>query len=427
MFIDEVTLKNFRGLGKVELKFDEHINLLVGVNGVGKSSVLEAMGIMLSTFTNRIKGTPGSSKKLTNDDIKSGRDVLNASLYMQFEGEPLTWSITRFSKDHGSGKNQSSELGSLNTVLKPLSIKLNNEAKKGDFQTSVPLVAYYSVNRLFRGKSKSDEKSIQKINYAPLEAYEKSVSIDGVYFNSLSNWFGYRQRYLDKKYNEDSIVNDSQLNSIEKAITVFLPEFSQLKYDDKLEELVIHKNHEILKLKQLSDGELCLIALIADIARRLAIANPKLTNPLEGKAIVLVDEIDLHLHPGWQRKLIDNFQRTFPKTQFIFSTHSPQMIGHVEPKNMWIFKRENNEVVAYRPEKSLGMDSNSILLQHLGVDEREPDTKEELRKLTKLVDLGDLESANQLVRTLSNKCGDIDELRRAKAIIKRKQLLGLDE
>jgi predicted ATP-binding protein involved in virulence len=427
MFIDEVTLKNFRGLGKVELKFDEHINLLVGVNGVGKSSVLEAMGIMLSTFTNRIKGTPGSSKKLTNDDIKSGSDVLNASLYMQFNGEPLTWSITRFSKDHGSGKNQSSSLESLNKVLKPLSIKLNNEAKKEDYQTSVPLVAYYSVNRLFRGKSKSDEKSIQKINYAPLEAYEKSVSIDGVYFNSLSNWFGYRQRYLDKKYNEDSIVNDSQLNSIEKAITVFLPEFSQLKYDDKLEELVIHKNHEILKLKQLSDGELCLIALIADIARRLAIANPKLTNPLEGKSIVLVDEIDLHLHPGWQRKLIDNFQRTFPKTQFIFSTHSPQMIGHVEPKNMWIFKRENNEVVAYRPEKSLGMDSNSILLQHLGVDEREPDTKEELRKLTKLVDLGDLESANQLVRTLSNKCGDIDELRRAKAIIKRKQLLGLDE
>jgi predicted ATP-binding protein involved in virulence len=426
MFIDEVTLKNFRGLGKVELKFDEHINLLVGVNGVGKSSVLEAMGIMLSTFTNRIKGTPGSSKKLTNDDIKSGSDVLNASLYMQFNGEPLTWSITRFSKDHGSGKNQSSSLESLNKVLKPLSIKLNNEAKKEDYQTSVPLVAYYSVNRLFRGKSKSDEKSIQKINYAPLEAYEKSVSIDGVYFNSLSNWFGYRQRYLDKKYNEDSIVNDSQLNSIEKAITVFLPEFSQLKYDDKLEELVIHKNHEILKLKQLSDGELCLIALIADIARRLAIANPKLTNPLEGKAIVLVDEIDLHLHPGWQRKLIDNFQRTFPKTQFIFSTHSPQMIGHVEPKNIWIFKRENNEVVAYRPEKSLGMDSNSILEQLLDVDEREPNTKQELEKLAGYIENDILAEAKVLLNRLTAKCGDIDELRRAKAIIQRKTLLGLD-
>lgn len=427
MFIDEVKLENFRGLGKVELKFDEHINLLVGVNGVGKSSVLEAMGIMLSTFTNRIKGTPGASKKLTNDDIKSDSDVLNASLYMQFNGEPLTWSITRFSKDHGSGRNQSSELASLNTVLKPLSIKLNNEAKKEDYQSSVPLVAYYSVNRLFRGKSKSDEKSIQKINYAPLEAYEKSVSIDGVYFNSLSNWFGYRQRFLDRKYNEDSISNDSQLNAIEKAITVFLPEFSQLKYDEKLEELVIHKSREVLKLKQLSDGELCLIALIADIARRLAIANPKLNNPLEGKAIVLVDEIDLHLHPGWQRKLIDNFRRTFPKTQFIFSTHSPQMIGHAEPRNMWLFRRVDNEVVAYRPEKSLGMDSNSILEQLLDVDEREPNTKQELEKLAKYIENDILAEAKVLLEHLSAKCGDIDELRRAKAIIQRKTLLGLDD
>jgi predicted ATP-binding protein involved in virulence len=304
---------------------------------------------------------------------------------------------------------------------------LNNEAKKEDYQTSVPLVAYYSVNRLFRGKSKSDEKSIQKINYAPLEAYEKSVSIDGVYFNSLSNWFGYRQRFLDRKYNEDSISNDSQLNAIEKAITVFLPEFSQLKYDEKLEELVIHKSREVLKLKQLSDGELCLIALIADIARRLAIANPKLNNPLEGKAIVLVDEIDLHLHPGWQRKLIDNFRRTFPKTQFIFSTHSPQMIGHAEPRNMWLFRRVDNEVVAYRPEKSLGMDSNSILEQHLGVDEREPNTKQELEKLAKYIENDILAEAKVLLEHLSAKCGDIDELRRAKAIIQRKTLLGLDD
>ena len=129
MFIDEVTLENFRGLGKIELKFDEHINLLVGVNGVGKSSVLEAMGIMLSTFTNRVKGTPGYTKKLTNDDIKSGEEELSATLYMHFQGEPLSWSTTRFAKDHGSGKTQSSELATLNEIIKPLSLKLNEEQK----------------------------------------------------------------------------------------------------------------------------------------------------------------------------------------------------------------------------------------------------------------------------------------------------------
>lgn len=426
MFIDEIKLENFRGLGEIELNFDEHINLLVGVNGVGKSSVLEAMGIMLSTFTNRVKGTPGYTKKLTNDDIKSGAEELSATLYMQFQGEPLSWSTTRFVKDHGSGKTQSSELASLNEIIKPLSVKLNEEQKNKEYKTSVPLAAYYSVNRLFRGKANPND--IRKIKYAPLDAYEKSVSIDGVYFKALANWFGYRQQYLDSRGKDTSSDNDSQLRAVEDAITTFLPQFSELRYNEELKELFIYKRNEALKLKQLSDGELCLIALIADIARRLAIANPALKNPLHGEAIILIDEIDLHLHPGWQRKLIANFRSTFPNTQFIFSTHSPQMIGHVEPRNMWLFKREKNEVVAYRPEKSLGMDSNSILLQHLGVDEREPDTKLELNRLFLLLDdIKKLSEAEKLLNMLSAKCGEIDDLRRARAIIKRKKLLELDQ
>lgn len=425
MFIDEVKLKNFRGLGKVELNFDEHINLLVGVNGVGKSSVLEAMGIMLSTFTNRVKGTPGYTKKLTNDDIKSGAEELSSTVFMQFKGEPLSWSTTRFAKDHDSGRTQFSELVNLNKIIKPLSQKLNEEQKFEEYQTSVPLAAYYSVNRLFRGKASSSD--IRKIKYAPLDAYEKSVSIDGVYFKALANWFGYRQRYLETRQGKNASTNDLQLRSVERAITTFLPEFSKLRYDEKLKELFIYKGLEALKLKQLSDGELCLIALIADIARRLAIANPALSNPLQGEAIVLIDEIDLHLHPGWQRKLIANFRETFPNTQFIFSTHSPQMIGHVEPKHIWLFKRANSEVVAFRPEKSLGMDSNSILLQHLEVDEREPETKDELNKLFIHIEENELEQAESLINFLINKCGNIDELRRAKAIIKRKRFLGLEK
>ena len=103
------------------------------------------------------------------------------------------------------------------------------------------------------------------------------------------------------------------------------------------------------------------------------------------------------------------------------------MISHIEPKNMWLFKRKNSEVVAFRPEKSLGMDSNSILLQHLEVDEREPETKDDLNKLFIHIEENELEQAESLVNVLINKCGNIDELRRASAIIKRKRLLGVDE
>lgn len=426
MFIDRIKLENFRGLGKIELNFDEHINLLVGVNGVGKSSVLEAMGILFSTFTNRVKGSYKNTRYFVNDDIRNKQEILNASIGMMFQGEPLGWSLTRYRKEANFGKNQSSELQNLNDIVTPLSTKLLEEQSKKAQTTSVPLVAYYGVNRVFKGNSKKN-LSTTKINYSPIDAYHRALSIGGVTFQELNNWFGYRQRYLETKQGRNASSNDLQLRAVESAITTFLPEFSELRYDENLKELFIYKGQEALKLKQLSDGELCLIALIADIARRLAIANPALHNPLQGEAIVLIDEIDLHLHPGWQRKLIANFRKTFPKTQFIFSTHSPQMISHIEPKNMWLFKRENSEVVAFRPEKSLGMDSNSILLQHLEVDEREPETKNELNKLFIHIEENELEQAESLVNLLINKCGNIDELRRASAIIKRKRLLGFNE
>ena len=421
MHIERVALANFRGLEKVELDFDEHINLLVGINGVGKSSVLEAMGIMLSTFTNRVKGTPGSSKKLSNDDIKSGEEKLQATLYIRFHDEVLSWSTTRFSKDHGSGKTQTSELQTLNNLIKPLSKKLQQEQELGECKTSVPLVAYYSVNRLFRGKANPND--IRKIRYSPVDAYEQSVSIDGVYFNALANWFGYRQRFLERRNGLEVSAEDPQLKAVESAITAFLPEFTRLKFDEDAKELLVYKQEEALKLSQLSDGELCLIALIADIARRLAIANPGLTNPLLGEAVILIDEIDLHLHPAWQRKLVKYFRDTYPNAQFIVTTHSPQMISHVEPKNIWIFNRHANQVNAYHPEKSLGMDTNSILLQHLGVDEREADTKSQLSELFSLIDDSSLDSATKLLDSLYAKCGDIDDLRRARAIIKRKNWL----
>jgi len=424
VFINEIQLKNFRGLDNIELNFDEHINLLVGINGVGKSSVLEAMGILFSTFTNRIKGNYKNTRYFINDDIKNDRDNLSANIQLSFQGQSIKWSLNRFKKDEFPGRSQSSDFKSLNKIIKPLSLKLLDEQQKGNLLTSAPLVAYYGVNRVFKGKS-NKEFSTTKINYSQLDAYDRSLSIGGVTFQELNNWFGYRQKFLDSRSFTHSSSTDSQLRSVENAITTFLPEFSNLSYDVKNNELFICKQNEELKLKQLSDGELSLIALIADIARRLAIANPALDNPLQGDAIILIDEIDLHLHPGWQRKLIANFQRTFPNTQFIFSTHSPQMIGHVEPNQMWLFKRVNKEVVAYRPEKSLGMDSNSILLQHLDVDEREPDTKNELNKLFIHIEENELKQAETLINELINKCGNIDELRRAKAIIKRKKLMGL--
>ncbi|MFT6909014.1 MAG: putative ATP-binding protein involved in virulence [Oleiphilaceae bacterium] len=430
MFVESLKLQNFKGISEVKLDFDPNINLIVGINGVGKSSVLDALRILLTSLTSRVEGLHQKTLRFNDDYIKNDNDSLLADIRLRLPNQKIAdWSITRYRKGSTSEIEQSSDHKSLNDFISPLRERLDREKILGHYRASVPIAVYYNVHRAYKSIDDKRTLSITKVKTTPLSAYENALEATGTDFESLEKWFGYRYKWHKKSPNYEKQSVDRQLMAVQSAIKAFLPHCTDMWFDEEgSNSLHIKKNGQDFKLSQMSDGEISLIALVADIARRLAIANPgdDLVTPLDGQGMILVDEVDLHLHPGWQRELVKRFKDTFPSCQFFFTTHSPQVIGHVKPKHIWLFKRDNEEVVAYRPEKSLGMDSNSILLQHLGVDERDPDTKAELRKLTKLVDSNELDSAAELIEILFSKCGDIDELRRAKAIIRRKKLLELD-
>jgi predicted ATP-binding protein involved in virulence len=106
--------------------------------------------------------------------------------------------------------------------------------------------------------------------------------------------------------------------------------FEDIHIDRKPLAMKVKKDGRYLKLNQLSDGEKCTIALFGDLARRMAIANPQRKNPLEGTGVVLIDELDLHMHTSWQRKVMNVLKRTFPNIQFIITTHSPQILGELD-------------------------------------------------------------------------------------------------
>ena len=102
--------------------------------------------------------------------------------------------------------------------------------------------------------------------------------------------------------------------------------------DEPKPQLLIEKQGAVIPVAKLSDGERGMLALVFDLTRRLAQANPNLDDPAaEGVGVVLIDEIDLHLHPEWQRTIVTNLPETFPRLQFIATTHSPQVIGEVLP------------------------------------------------------------------------------------------------
>ncbi|MEW6499462.1 MAG: AAA family ATPase, partial [Cyanobacteriota bacterium] len=188
--------------------------------------------------------------------------------------------------------------------------------------------------------------------------------------------------------------------------------------------MTVEKQGQELIVNQLSDGEKCLLAMVGDLARRLALANPTLKNPLQGEGVVLIDEIELHLHPKWQREIIPALTRTFPNCQFIVTTHSPQVISEVKPNGIYILEATSEGVVAKRPESSFGRDSNRILEDLMGVSARPQEIKDELLELFRLIDKGDLDGARQLRQQIADQIGtDEPEFVRADVLMRRKEIL----
>ena len=161
------------------------------------------------------------------------------------------------------------------------------------------------------------------------------------------------------------------------------------------------------------------MALVGDIARRLAIMNPSLSNPLEGAGIVLIDEVDLHLHPQWQRRLIHQLTETFPNCQFILTTHSPLVIS--DTKDILCYVLDDGEL----EERNglYGLDANQVLLDVMDTDARNSEVQDRLDRLLDLLHDKKLKEAKALFESLSADLppGHI-ELTKAALLIRKQEL-----
>ncbi len=222
------------------------------------------------------------------------------------------------------------------------------------------------------------------------------------------------------------LTEGRELEIVTKTIEKFIPEYSNLRVvRTPTPHMLVEKNDITIRLDQLSDGEKNMIAMIGDISRRLSMANPRMENPLEGNGIVLIDEIDLHLHPLWQRVIVSKLTEVFPNCQFIISTHSPQVLSHIRAEHIFILQPEKNDVSITKPTESYGRSTDRQLEDILGVEARPLKIKEELHQLYVLIQEQELEKANQLMSKLENEIeGREAELVKANVLIKRKKILG---
>jgi predicted ATP-binding protein involved in virulence len=286
-----------------------------------------------------------------------------------------------------------------------------------------PVFAYYRSHRNLLNEF--DVQNNFNQDFSPFDALKNSF--DSVAsFGDLVNWFFIRefQELREGKNRKDFDFELPDLKQLRKAIsTIIAPNarvyFSQTESIQLMVEWETETGEKIeLSLNQLSSGYRNMLALVMDFARRLAIANPQMENPLEAEAVLMIDELDLHLHPTWQQKIIPDLRKVFPNTQIIASTHSPEIVTTVERHQVKILE---NYQIKECDTPTRGMKSSDIVSSVLGLKDLRPDT-EESRTLTALfeaIDNGNLEEAKLFRDKLQDWKGFDTEISRADRQIHR--------
>lgn len=322
MIIQKLVIEQYRGVSaRKTIEFNPKFSVIVGENGVGKTSVLWALRVLLSHAISKLTKNQLKSQNFSNEDIAGGWPYLRAETSILSPDGIHTLLNCSAQKNIGAFVRGSDEDGKPREHAVDTPDKYEVGVRSGI--TVAPLVVYYSPHRslaLDRGPTKS--RSVGGI----LSAYAESLDDRELRLGEAALLWR-KEAGLEETDGRPARAN----HAIQQALPVFLGEFDNIRVvGDEKPRLVIDKRGTTLDLNQLSDGERGLLAVLIDLTRRLSLANPDLEQPArDGRAIVLIDELDLHLHPKWQREVVDKLRNTFQNSQFIVTTHSPFVIQSI--------------------------------------------------------------------------------------------------
>jgi len=417
MKIKKLTLTNFRAYEYAEFNFNDGINLLVGINGAGKSTVLDALNVCLSVIFSNIPEAKVRKQSFSDDDIRVGAKSLQVSCDFTYLGDSYNLLIEKNRERRiitNKTKNDKEKIKFLDDkeIFIP---SFNLRTKKLSELGRESIGVIFSTKRsLITREEPSKTASVGGKAAAFVDAFSSER-----YFNLkiFADWYK-----VQEALSKEKAKTKKHAATLKKAIELFLPGFNNLKVlsDRRGTEFYIDKDKKPFKLSQLSDGERGVIALVFDIARRLSQANPLSSDALaEGNGVVLIDELDLHLHPRWQRNIIENLSNTFPNLQFIATTHSPQIIPAIEPERIQLIY--NKEVL--HPDRSLGLDSNWILKNLMDSEDRPTISSKAIAEVEAQINKGNLTKALSLINKYKNEQLELAEWSTLEARISKLKIL----
>ena len=350
MKLKHMKLENFQCFKCLDLEFDD-ITLILADNGGGKSSVLEAIrlsfGALLKRFPD-ISGVDPTRKHLRIDRNGHAAPYLRITSVLD---SGIQWDRTH--KRDKSKKTQAAippavGFKYLNSYADSFIDAFNDNEK-----FILPIIAYYSTERSVVDEMPQRRRNWQK-SFRPFDALQDGL-LGKANFRRFLEWFNEmeEQERRERERLQTFQFSLPALSVVRNAIEKMIPNYSNPRIEKSPLRFVVDRNGVEFRIDQLSDGFRITLAMVADIAGRLAEANPNMTEPLEAPGIVLIDEVDLHLHPKWQRRIVSDLRNTFPNVQFIITTHSPVVALGSPDEKCTIIHFDTNHNKQVQPKSSL--------------------------------------------------------------------------
>lgn len=437
MKLKKVKIINYRCFKEAEIDFDEHTTLIVGKNGAGKTAILDAVAVAISTFLLGID--VGVSRSISKDDARYEFHDLDGTVDPQHQFPVNIESIGDILDNYNVKWVRSLNSESGNTTVKEareltnISKSVQNRIMTGDKSLNLPLISYYGTGRLYaQKKEKKNIKSLtefkRQVGYVDCMAAESNEKL-------MLNWFQIQTlKSLQEQQRTGKVEKPLLLKTVESAICKCFERISGSKNADIVFDLDTHRlvlNFESgdgslqkFAMDEMSDGYKNTLSMIGDIAYRMAVLNPMLGDKVleETSGVVMIDEIDLHLHPQWQQTIISDLNTIFPKIQFIVSSHAPAVINSVAKEQIRIL---DNGGIYMPASQTYGRDANSILREVMKVSERPTDIKQRMNLFYSYMDENNYKEADKVLTEIEAIVGATDpDIAAARTSLDLEKILG---
>ena len=331
MRIRHLTIENFRAVEQLNLDCSKGSNVFIGDNGAGKSTVLEAIGMLFSWLNARYTSAKGRGRSIRQADIRQESAYCFLQVEAEHRGMAVRWSLFkgRAPQDAADRRTDLSELDAFVAHIREF------------HEDERYLFTVYGVNRNLT------TITLDKRLYGSMVKKQEAVhnTISGTSWKQFFNWYYERENEENRmKARFNAQYHDESLDVIRDCLTEVFPDYRNLRIEDRPTRFVIDKGGHEINFERLSDGEKCYITLVLDIARRLSLQNDGSKPILECEQLILIDEVDLHLHPSWQLSVVSNLQRKFPRCQFFVTSHSPLVLSSLGADSQLVVLRDGHRV-----------------------------------------------------------------------------------